>query len=326
MSAVKPTVVLVHGSWHSPEHFRPLEAILNQHGYKTVGVWLPSMHYARLNQPPPTGLGEDIDAIRNTVLSELRHQPLVDILLLTHSSSSVPGSAAVESLDKKSRLASGHTNGIVSLLIMTGLLIPGGITPLGWAGNQVPPTVALSSMKSPVDANLEIKISYPLADPGPIALFYHDIDASEAEHYASLLKPQIWAVNLSTVPFTGYKVVPVSYLVCENDRALPAAFQRLMIEHANKEITGGQAGQGPGSDAAPAGNTLADSQRQSLAAIDGRLGEPGEAASEGVAAVPRQGSGAREISVQSIQSGHSPFLSHPEETAAWVRRCAGEEV
>ena len=280
MASSKPTIVIIHGNWHSPEHFSPLVNDLSTHGYKTVSVTLPSIHYASLKQPPPTGLTEDIDAIRNTALSELTSHPTVDVVLLTHSYSSVPGSAAIQSLDIPSRRADRHSNGIAALLIIAGLFIPAGITLLGPSGGQVPPVMKLFTAKPATAANreaAEITFSGPAAEPGPVALFYHDLPVAEAEHYASLLKPAVWAPHLDTVPFTGYVVVPVFYLMCEDDRALPAAFQRELIAAANKEIA-----------------KVARPQAQ--------------------------------INVSSINSGHSPYLSRVAETAAWVRRCVGEEV
>ncbi|KAK3048183.1 hypothetical protein LTR09_010522 [Extremus antarcticus] len=59
-----PTIVLVHGSWHSPEHFGPLINNLQSHGYKCVPVALPSTQSPDL---PPSTLGDDTTAIRDTV-------------------------------------------------------------------------------------------------------------------------------------------------------------------------------------------------------------------------------------------------------------------
>lgn len=336
MAATKPIIVAVHGAWHSPEHFAPLETALTSHGYKMVSVWLPSMHYARVNQPPPMGLAEDIEAIHAAVLLELASQMTTDVLLLTHSYSSIPGLAAVESLDKASRAQAGHSNGVAAVLVISGLLVPAGISAFAWAGNEVPPTVTLSTIPSPegYPKGKEIEVSNPISVPGPIALFYHDLPPDEAAKYAALLKPQIFAVNHTPVPFVGYKVIPTYYLVCEDDRALPPVFQRVMIENANKDIAEDEAhrlGDRDGEN----GGTLAAFQRESLAGKTGRKDEEGEKAADGHSsgnqgeANPTPGGGPSRkafIHVDTVQSGHSPFLSRVEETAAWVRRCAGEEV
>lgn len=47
-------------------------------------------------------------------------------------------------------------------------------------------------------------------------------------------------------------------------------------------------------------------------------------AQEGMTAMVRDKGG--DIQIERLKSGHSPFLSHPDETVQWIRRVAGEEV
>ena len=331
-----PTIILISGAWHSPSHFHSLLTTLISHAYKTIPIWLPSMHYSWLNpplDPAKVDLLDDIAAIRAAVVQELTHSPTTDVVLLAHSYGSVPASSAVENLDKCSREAEGHKNGIRALLIMTGLIIPSGITAMEWAGNQIPPTVHLSSIPDPNDSIKEIQISQPVADPGPIALFYHDIpDQEDAKRYASLCTPQIWAVNTTVIPFSGWKLphLEVHYLVCEDDRALPAGFQRGMIENANRErgvvVERGKSGEEVGSllgrfpkdSLVDIGNDENSTARKGEnEAVNPRKEEGGVKASGG--------SSSAEIRVTSIESGHSPFISNVQKTADWVRRACGEE-
>ncbi|OAP61581.1 hypothetical protein AYL99_03784 [Fonsecaea erecta] len=297
MATPKPTIILVHGAWHSPEHFQPLEKALHSNGYRTVSPWLPSMHYARLNVPPVSSIDDDVSAVRQTILSELDTRPDTDVVLLAHSYGTAPAGSATEGLDKSSRTQTGHhSNGVTALLIISGLLAPAGISLLDWGGGQVPPTMVLSSMPSPVDPTKEIKLCSPVPDPGPVALFYHDLaerDAPAAQRYASLCTPQVWVAHRTPLPFTPWTPaawlqsgLEVFYLVCEDDKALPAPFQRLMIQAVDKEVAAAREDAGTA-----AGNEAPE----------------------------------RKIRVTSINSGHCPFLSLVEETVLWVRRCCGEE-
>ncbi|EXJ76651.1 uncharacterized protein A1O5_01159 [Cladophialophora psammophila CBS 110553] len=292
MSTPKPTVILIHGAWHSPEHFQPLETALSSHGYRTVSPWLPSVHYEKLNAPPVSSILDDIVAIRQTIVSELSAHPAADVVLLSHSYGAVVASAAIEGLDKFSRGSAGHQNGVIALLIIAGLLAPPGTSLLDWSGGQVPPTMLISTVPYPGDpSKREIEICTCVPDPGPVALFYHDVaeqDPLAAQRYASLCMPQIWAVWAAEevpVPFAAWQAaaeldLDVFYLVTEDDRALPPVFQRAMIDIADREIA---AARQPGDDGAR-----------------------------------------KSIHVTAIKSGHSPFLSRVEETAQWVRRCCGE--
>lgn len=192
------------------------------------------MHYAELNRPPPGDIKEDVDAIKATVLTELEAHPETDVVVLTHSYSGMPGSAAIETLDKESRKAAGFKNGISALLVISGLLVTEGISGFDWAGKIVPPTIVLSYIPSPVDGKTEIEISVPNPEPGPVKLFYHDVPQKEAEHYASLLIPQAWIVYRTPVPFAGFKIVPTYFLVTEDDKAISAEWQRLIINMADE--------------------------------------------------------------------------------------------
>jgi predicted esterase len=60
-------------------------------------------------------------------------------------------------------------------------------------------------------------------------MMYHDLPSEEADIYVSLLKPHAFATLTDTTRSAAYKNIPVSYLVCENDRAIPEVGQMAMI-------------------------------------------------------------------------------------------------
>nr|KAK5450095.1 hypothetical protein LTR18_000110 [Exophiala xenobiotica] len=275
MSSHKPTVIVAHGAFHEPAHFVPLATVLVSKGYRVISVWLPSGHYEKLNQPVPKGLVEDIDAIRGPALFELNKNPNTDVLILAHSYSSLPGSAACQGLDKDARRSAGHNNGIAGLLVISGLLVPAGKSTVewaaGWTGHQIVPTMTFH--ETTTQDGHKFTFTVPRESPGPVEFFYHDVPADEAQKWASMLKPFVFDGHHAPVPYAGYLVVPTYFLVCEDDRALPADVQRYIVNEASKQMPEG-----------------------------------------------------KEVIVTSIQSGHSPFLSRVEETADWVRRCAGEKV
>lgn len=230
----KPTIIAVHGAWHGPAHFQPLKDNLASHGYRLVTPKLPSVHYAELNLPPPSDIKEDIKVIQGVILAELEVGPETDVAILTHSYGGMPGAAAIENLDKKSRIAAGFKNGVSALLPMTSLLVPEGMTGFDWSGKNYPPSIVVYNIPSPVDSKSEIEISTPNPDPGPVALFYHDVPLKEAEHYRSLLIPQVFSIFRTPVPFAGWKTVPVYYLIAEEDKALIPEVQKMIIEKADE--------------------------------------------------------------------------------------------
>lgn len=69
----------------------------------------------------------------------------------------------------------------------------------------------------------------------PAAVFYHDLPPSEQAHWASLLKPCPAITQLQPVTYSAYVHHPVTYLVCENDNAVP---QRKMLADVEKLYQG----------------------------------------------------------------------------------------
>ena len=67
ITITKPTIIFVHGAWHSVQFFEKVIPILEPLGYRCVTVPLPSVG----SSPPVKSLNEDIEAVRGAVLKEL---------------------------------------------------------------------------------------------------------------------------------------------------------------------------------------------------------------------------------------------------------------
>lgn len=115
--ADKPVIVLVHGAWHQPIHFRRLIDALKAEG-QTVLV------------PPLASAGYD-DSIDNKVCADdVRriHEVLLPYLdsgrkavVVAHSYGGVPGTAAVEAHTVAEREARGLPGGIISVVYIAAL-------------------------------------------------------------------------------------------------------------------------------------------------------------------------------------------------------------
>src|SRR5690242_14165031 len=106
----KPTIVAVHGAWHSPECWQPLTEILQTHGYSVRAVALPSV--VDEGAQPPSDPRDDIAAVREAILAVLEGS---DVLVVPHSYGGIPTTSAVKGLDRKSRLAQGKATSVVGL-------------------------------------------------------------------------------------------------------------------------------------------------------------------------------------------------------------------
>jgi pimeloyl-ACP methyl ester carboxylesterase len=342
MPSHKPTTIIVHGSWHSPDHYALLANNLESHGYRTKSVWLPSMHWTRHHLHPAKidPLVEDIRITKEAIVEELGAHTDTDLVVLAHSSGTVVAGAAIEGFDKVSRSKHGKTNGVVAFAIISGILCTAGITVLDWAGGQKPPTVEVTTIPHPDhpdDESKSIEVSIPKPEMGAIALYYHDVeDKAEAKRYADLCTPQLFNVNTSPVPFAAWAMptLPLYYLVCEDDHALPAAFQKIMIQGADEvrvkaavpAETHVEAKDGKGRsliDKFMAENVESMASLDKVQAASENLLQQKQSAND---SSQETNAGNVKVHVTSIQSGHSPFLSRLEKTGLWLRRICGEKI
>ncbi|KUJ22607.1 alpha/beta-hydrolase [Mollisia scopiformis] len=205
------TIVFCHGAWHNVHFFDKVIAILEPLGYRCVTVPLPS---ASGRVPPTTSLDEDIAPIRSAVLKELDAGH--DVLINAHSWGGIPASTALEGLTKPERLADGKTTGVIKMTYVAAFVLPEDMSLQDFVGGPQPTWIVDD------DGNLIHK-----GDPRDI--FYHDVDPKEADEWTAKLKSQSLASFTTKTTSAAWKKIPAEYLVCENDRAVPAVFQDIMI-------------------------------------------------------------------------------------------------
>jgi hypothetical protein len=64
----------------------------------------------------------------------------------------------------------------------------------------------------------------------PETFFYHDLPKPDQEKYTKLIKTAPVSTQRSAITYAAYMYHPITYLVCEEDKALPPFIQRDMIE------------------------------------------------------------------------------------------------
>ncbi|GAB7333990.1 hypothetical protein MBLNU13_g06092t1 [Cladosporium sp. NU13] len=206
----KPTIVIVPGAWHVPAHFSKLSSQLEAAGYSCTGVSLPS------NSPLPPiynrlpGIFDDLSAILDTILSQLKTGH--DVVVLTHSYGCIPGLAALSGLDSATRSANGQSTSVKAVVMIAGFLCPPGTTMLAMMGGQLLPQYLHEG-----DTTL------PFNGPGALHMLYNDVEINEALKAVWRLKPQFYTVNTSIIPdqLAGLKGIPLNFLLCRKDNATP---------------------------------------------------------------------------------------------------------
>jgi hypothetical protein len=109
-----PSIVLIPGAWHVPEHYAPLLDRFRNAKFEVVSRRLPSVGS---ETPREQSVAKDVEFIKNTLLF-----PLIDagkdILFIMHSYGGCPGGDAAKGLSKAERKAAGKEGGIIGLVYM----------------------------------------------------------------------------------------------------------------------------------------------------------------------------------------------------------------
>ncbi|KAK4888852.1 hypothetical protein LTR27_012313 [Elasticomyces elasticus] len=216
----QPTLVLVHGSWHSPEHFELLVPALSYHGYKTLTASLPSTQSMDL---PPRDLSDDTAAVRDAVLTELDQGN--DVVVVAHSYGGCVANNALEGLDRRARTAAGHKNAVTAIVFLCAAPLPVGTTFLAAIGGKPHPAHDFSKSKDFVE----------IGPPGPGYFFYNDLTPEAFKKYSAMLRPQAWIVSGQATKYAAFVDIPSWYLFCEKDQILPPPAQRGIVQAAEAE-------------------------------------------------------------------------------------------
>lgn len=229
MSAT-PTLVLVPGSWHTPAVWDKVVGYLDAQHFKSVPASLPSC-----SSNSSATFSDDIQAVRKAITSETEAGR--DVVLVVWSYGGQVGNSAIKGLTKADDGNSGRVLGVA--LIASGFPMTG-VGFLEATGGVPPPFIGLDH---------EAGFANLLADPKE--LFYHDLDATEADHWIQQLTKQ----SLKSLAeggehaYSGWKDVPTWYLAAIEDRALPVELQRMFVQMAQeqggdvtlREVQGGHA-------------------------------------------------------------------------------------
>lgn len=221
-----PALLLVHGAWHDSAVWQPLAECLPDVDVRTVRL-------ASTGEDPAL-LGDlYADSARiEAVLGEIGGPAVV----LGHSYGGAPVSQTP-----------GH--GIVRVIYLAAMMQDVGDTVLTPTGGVHPPYWDVHEEDGGLRGHFGVT--------GPVEVLYNGVDPQRAAAAAASLRPQSLASVTQPLTRAVWHDVPSSYIVCEQDRAIPAAFQRSMARQADR--------------------------------------------------------------VRLLDSGHSPFLSHPAELARLIR-------
>ena len=164
------SVILCHGSYHTPEPYQPFLTALKAAGIDAHCPQLPSSDPRGMNigdlsnpdydrDPPPNGYSQPADDVKvvKEILEHLITKSGDYVILVGHSSGAFTATmAAVPELQATTRKAKGDSGGIIGIFYECGFLIPVGesvnsfFQPKDGSGAVVPPYCRFH-VRSPTD-------------------------------------------------------------------------------------------------------------------------------------------------------------------------------
>lgn len=209
-------VLIITGSWYLPGHYQKVKSLLQEKGIRTICPALPTNNNA---YPPNKALHDDVKFIKDIIANEAAagtHMTVVGHSWGGILASAICGEFAIQPCDTK--------GGVTNIFYMAAFIPSEYESLAGLFGGKLPP-----SLTPLVDGTL--------AFDDPKERFYNDLSPEEADKAAELLVHS--PTNIHYTPIScdtvAWRLVPVSYLICERDTALPAFVQEQMVQKVKGE-------------------------------------------------------------------------------------------
>ncbi|KGO45492.1 hypothetical protein PEX1_095750 [Penicillium expansum] len=201
----KPTFVFSLGAWNTPIVFDAVRDRLNTLGYPSECPAHPSIGA----EPPSLTLEDDVASLRR-VLMTLADEAK-DIVLVAHSYGGVVASTASEGLLKQVHAETGKPGGIVKIVYLAAFALDKGQSLLGMLGGAYLPW-------------MKVEGDYVHAD-GAGDVGWQDLTVEQQEKWNCTTMHTSRAVFSGETTYEPWRDIPCSYIICEQDQALPPAIQ-----------------------------------------------------------------------------------------------------
>ncbi|KAI0908724.1 Alpha/beta hydrolase fold-1 [Ustulina deusta] len=224
----KPYFLLATGSFVPAPFYDDLVDRMRAHGYDMKALQLPTVGLApgQGRDTPPATMYDDAALIAKEV--ESLADTGREIILVGHSYGGMPATESTKGLSVQERQKEGKKGGIVRLAYKTVLL-----TSPGHSASEV---LAPEPKDEPSKMQLDEKGWLRLADAEhSAATCFSDLPREDGLRYHAQFALHSAVSFANPLTYAGYKDVPVSYLVCENDLVIPQETQRREIEMIETE-------------------------------------------------------------------------------------------
>ncbi|KAE8361454.1 Alpha/beta hydrolase fold-1 [Aspergillus caelatus] len=194
-----PTFLIIHGSWHYPELYGTFCKAIENRGAEVVCPRLPSCSG---DITPTKTIEDDVALIRDIAQSLV--QKGKEVFAVMHSYGGMVGTDALEGL------------GIQRLIYLAAFVPFYGKNLVDMCGGSMAPFIVC-------DEQGMARV------PDAASVFYQDLPDDEAAFWAERLVPQPASAQLNPITHEAFRNIPATYILCEDDRAIPVSIQEKMI-------------------------------------------------------------------------------------------------
>jgi pimeloyl-ACP methyl ester carboxylesterase len=227
-----PTIVLVHGAWHTPPSYATFISALEARGFTVHCPHLPSCS----NASPPTATYQDDVLVVRKLLQDLTAQGH-RILLLMHSYGGAIGTDAVTrdlevlpsatSTTADSSSSSSRRGGVIHLLYLCAYILQPGRTI--WS---VIDEAQMTHLWPQFVTDFDDGTTFPV---DPVLLFLGDVDEARIEATKPhLVRSPLSAFHAETVG-DAWRRLPVTFVATTKDYSVPRVYQDLMLKRVAEE-------------------------------------------------------------------------------------------
>ncbi|TVY29754.1 hypothetical protein LHYA1_G002033 [Lachnellula hyalina] len=223
MAASLPTIVLVHGAWHTQPNYHNYIEALKAQGFKVLTPHLPS---SSGKSPPDASFPEDVVAVREVV------ENLVEagerVLMVMHSYGGAVGTDAITGLSFTERKAEGKKGGVIHLFYMCAYILPPGATI--WS---IVEEAQMTQFWPQFVDNAADGSSFP---HDPKLLFFGDgVEQRVVDEALPHLVRSPLSMFHTETKGSAWKIVPATYILTQQDYSVPRVYQDIMLSKVKKE-------------------------------------------------------------------------------------------
>ncbi|KAF2874997.1 Alpha/beta hydrolase fold-1 [Massariosphaeria phaeospora] len=222
-NAALPTIVLVHGAWHTPPAYQTFSDALTSAGFSVHCPRLPSCSGT---SPPTASFAEDVEAVRAVVSDRVAAGERV--FMVMHSYGGLVGTEAVTD-DLLYKAGGSGGGGVVHLLYLCAYMLQAGTSVI-----DIAKAAGFFPLWEQFVRNDDDGLCFPI---DAAAMFFGE--GAEAKHVEAAL-PHLVRFPLSTFSAQAgsvecWKKVPVTYVNTSRDGAMPGVYQDIVLERAAKD-------------------------------------------------------------------------------------------